>query len=171
MKKSVLLILSMLLILSGCSARHTGDPGAASDLETPAVSDNGEIMSARDNVTTILNENAETLTKYINADGNGLISLFGLDDIMTDIKSQSRIAVDRTAVCCPLVEECTNLETLQQYYDKFTDAQLRLSNDRDKIKEAKKAGDIDTLKLRLDDLLSVIKDYNKILEQFEEELK
>lgn len=147
------------------------DPNTTKPSKPSAPADDAELLAARDNVTAILEENAETLTKYANATGNGLIAFFGLDDIMNDIKTESRAAVDKTAGCCPLADKCTNEETLQQYYGKIADIQLRLTNDSDKIKESKKACDIDALKPQLDDLLYLIKDYNKLLVQFEKELK
>jgi hypothetical protein len=48
---------------------------------------------------------------------------------------------------------------------------LRLENCNDKIKAARNAGDIDTLKLELDNLLAVIDDDCKLMDSYQKELK
>lgn len=160
MKRWTVFLLCIFLVLSGCSKKNPATPESLA----------GDFSVDR-SVIGLLNENAEILSKYIAAADNGLIAMFGYGDLMKDIKTASEEALDTTEQCIPLAEVCTDTELLRAYYDELNEIHLSLQDENDRMKKAKKERDFDALESSLLELLSVVKEYNPLLAQFEKELK
>jgi len=162
MKKSIIVLLLLVLVLSGCSSNKTV-------MQTEPQSVDSSSLCGK--TIGLLNENSTTLSKYINASGKGMVALLGLGDMMNQIKNEAESAVASTNQCTSLINDSSSLDKITDYYNKFTEYKLLLSKKNDTIKKAKQAKDIDSLKPALDELLSAIKDYNACLMQFQKEMK
>jgi hypothetical protein len=136
------------------------------DITETKDTDVSEKKDHQKEIVMLLDENTEYLNKYIKASSNKNIGMFGLEEEFEGIKEKSEQTQEITLSCIAFLENESKEDKLEKFYTDILLVNEQLKAENDKMKEAKRTLDVESLEYTVNELAGILDNYVVILDQF-----